>query len=155
MARRKLPYREGDWCLLPLPGGGSGLGLVARADGRGIALGYFFGPRLEQPPSVAEIEARRPEDAVLVGLFGDLGFLEGLWKVVHRPAGWDRTAWPLPAFARYDALDRSKASRIVYDEDTLRERGETPIALDEAARLPQDGLMGAGYVEIVLNRLLE
>ena len=32
MARRKLPYDEGDWAAVPLEGGGYALGLIARMD---------------------------------------------------------------------------------------------------------------------------
>ena len=56
MAKEKRRYEEGDWFAVPLQNGGYSLGLVARADGEGGVLGYFFGPRREQLPTKADTQ---------------------------------------------------------------------------------------------------
>ena len=41
MASKEATDGEGDWCAVPLQRAGYGLGLIARSDGKGRALGYF------------------------------------------------------------------------------------------------------------------
>lgn len=154
MPRRKLNYREGDWFALPLRDGGWALGLAARIDGRGAVIGYFFGPRLPTLPGEVATADRRPEDAVFVASFGDLGLLDGSWKVIchHRP--WEREAWPLPTFARQDVLSGAWTCVQYSDEDLTVPIREYACDDETARRLPEDGAWGAGAVERRLTGLL-
>ncbi len=154
MARRKLSYAEGDWVAVPLRSGGYAVGLVARADGRGGAVGYFFGPRLKTPPSPGSLDRLRPGDAILIEIFGDLGLMEGEWPVIGPHSKWIREHWPLPAFGRIDEF-AGTALRIEYDEVTLEEVGNKPISVQEASQLPRDGLAGSGDVEIRLTKMID
>jgi hypothetical protein len=52
---RKLPDSEGDGFAVPLRDGGYAIGVVARMDRKGSVLGYFFGPRYDEPPKLAEV----------------------------------------------------------------------------------------------------
>ena len=139
---------------MPLRDGGYALGIAARVDGKGGVIGYFFGPRYETPPTQEEIGNRRPGDAVFIANFGDLGFLEGTWKVVRSSENWDRSKWPMPSFVRVDCIS-GKAIRVEYSEDNLvHEVKNTPINQIRARRLPEDGMWGSGAVEIRLTKLL-
>jgi len=153
MARRKLTYREGDWFAVPLPGGGYGVGLVARMNRRGAVLGYFFGPRRESVPTSADVLNLSPKQAALIAQFGDLGLLDGSWPIVGREEEWDRENWPMPAFARIDEF-AGKAWRVEYSEDDLRWIRETPTTPDQVRRLPKDAAYGDEAVAIELSKLL-
>lgn len=150
MARRKLPYQEGD--LIKVPVGLSGkrgkaLGLIARADGKGLLLCYCY----LGDPDLTKLRAR---DADLVLQAGDLGLLKGVWNVLGPLPGFRRQDWPLPQFSRRDVV--SGVYRLIrYDEDTLEELDERHVSEKEAARHPQDGTSGYGAVQIKLEALAE
>lgn len=144
---RKLPYSPGDIIAVPLRDHGYALGVVARAEGKGIALGYFFGPRLETPevPPQGSLE---PNAAIKISRFGDLGLIREKWSIVGRVESWDPALWGVPAFCRNEEV------RVVYDDDSLTMSREERLDPEERRLLPQDGLEGAGFVEIKLTRLL-
>src|SRR5262245_33669660 len=123
--RRKRNYEIGDWFAVPLRSGGYASGLIARRSRRGVLLGYFFGPKTNHIPSLQELESLKPQAAVLVELFGDLGLLKGEWPILGRSKGWDLRDWPIPVFVRQD--DLSGVSQLVeYSEDGLQELRNTP-----------------------------
>jgi Immunity protein 26 len=152
MTPSRSPYSEGDVFGVPLNGGWA-LGVVARVAPEGrLLLGYFFGPkRAELPDEVPEL---RPEDAVSVQRFGDLGLIEGSWPVLGAHPGWRRQEWPMPAFRRTDDVSGA-VFRIDYDDDDpgeMLERRRVDPA--EVEGLSPDGLAGAGAVIRRLARLL-
>ena len=146
--------REGDWFAVPLRDGGYAACLIARANPGGVLLGYFFGPRRSRIPQLQDVSGLRPGDAALVGMFGDLGIIQGTWPLLGRLDGWQRRDWPTPVFVRYEELT-GRSFHVFYDDDdpnkVLREDQVPP---GEAEQAPKDGLMGAGYAEAVLTRLL-
>jgi Immunity protein 26 len=150
----KVKYREGDWFAVPLRDGGFAVGLIARANPGGVLLGYFFGPLRSEVPRLEDVAGLRPGDAVLVGKFGHLGIVQGKWPLLGRLDGWDRRDWPTPVFVRYEELT-GRSFRVFYDDDdpnrVLREEQAAP---GEAEQAPKDGLMGAGFAEGALSRLL-
>lgn len=145
---------EGDWFAVPLRDGGFALGVVARANPAGVLLGYFFGPRLQTTPSIDDVPCLRPEQAVLVGMFGHLGIQGGKWPLLGREPEWDRTTWPTPVFVRHEELTGRTLLIHYDDDDPSRVVDETPVPPGPAEQRPPDGLMGAGFVEIRLSRLL-
>jgi len=87
----KLPYREGTWFAVPLQEGGFAAGLVARTTSRGrVILCYFFGPRQESVPILAEVEGLQPSGAIRALRVGDLGLIQGDWPIVGQSAAWYR-----------------------------------------------------------------
>ena len=68
--------------------------------------------------------------------------------------GWNRRQWPTPVFVRYEELT-GRSFRVFYDDNdpnkVLREERVPP---GEAEQAPKDGLMGAGFAEAALSRLL-
>ena len=152
---RRLPYQEGDWFAVPLKSGGYAAGLVARASRKGrILLGYFFGPRRQEPPKVEDLLSLTSGDAVLADLFGDLSLIKEEWPVVGPTPGWDHSRWPMPVFGRVEEFG-GRAWRVeVPDGDPAAEPKVTPLSPKEARRLPEHHLLGAGAVEEILEDLL-
>ncbi|MBO0822458.1 MAG: hypothetical protein J2P27_01210 [Actinobacteria bacterium] len=150
----RVNYREGDWFAVPLRGVGFGVGLVARANPGGVLLGYFFGPLRFEVPRLEDVADLKPGNAVLIRKFGHLGIVQGKWPLLGRLDGWDRRDWPTPVFVRYEELT-GLSFRVFYDDDdpnrVLREEQVAPGSAEQA---PKDGLMGAGFAEGALTRLL-
>lgn len=150
----KTKYREGDWFAVPLREGGYAVGVVARANPQGVLLGYFFGPRREELPSLANVTGATKDDAVLVRKFADVGLQQGRWPILGRLEEWDRAAWPMPVFVRHEELT-GRSFKVFYDDDDpntfLREEPAPPGVAEHA---PKDGLMGAGFAEKVLTTAL-
>ena len=150
----KLNYVEGECFAVPLRDGGFAIGVVARANAAGVLLGYFFGPRRDVVPGIDAFAGLRPEDAILVRKVGDLGLTKGTWPVLGRLPSWDRLAWPVPVFVRYEELS-GRSFRVFYDDDDPgRVLREEPTSPGEGEQGPKDGLMGAGFAEKALTRLL-
>lgn len=147
----RVSYREGDWFAVPLREGGYATGIVARANRDGVLFGYFFGPRRDDVPVLADVEGLQPDDALVVGKFGHLGLKQGKWPILGHREGWDRNSWPMLALVRYEELT-GRSFRVFYDDDDpnrLVREEEIPPGLAEQA--PSDGLMGAGFVERMLT----
>ena len=150
-----LPYSEGDVFGVPLESGDWALGVVSRAaPGGSVLIGHFFGPRRDALPDLRDLPQLRPEDAVAVERFGDLGLCDGSWPVLGPAQGWRREAWPAPAFRRVDVVSGA-VRKIVYDDDDPAEViASERVAADEAEGLPNDGVMGAiGMSRLVDRRL--
>lgn len=149
-----MTYREGDWFAVPLRDGGFAVGLIARANPRGVLLGYFFGPPHAEVPELEDTVGLKPADAVLIRKFGHLGIVHGDWTVLGQLDDWDRRDWPTPVFVRYEELT-GRSFRVYYDDDDPnRVLHEEQVAPGEAEQGPKDGLMGAGFAEAALTRLL-
>jgi hypothetical protein len=150
----KVKYREGVWFAVPLRDGGFAVGLVARANPGGVLLGYFFGPLRSEVPALDDVAGLQPADAVLVRKFGHLGIVQGKWPLLGQLDGWDRRQWPTPVFVRYEELT-GRSFRVFYDDgDPSRVLREEQVASGEAEQAPKDGLIGAGFAETALSRLL-
>jgi hypothetical protein len=147
-------YAEGDWFAVPLRTGGFAVGIVARANPRSALLGYFFGPRRNEVPTMEDVERLAPSSAALICKFGHLGLRDGKWPIIGRAAAWDRQAWPTPTFARYEELSGRTYEVTYADDDPNRVIAERLITREAAQTLPEDGLAGAGFVEIRLTDLL-
>ncbi len=152
MKNSKREYPEGTWFAVPLRDGGFCRGLMARTDGEGRAFGYFFGPKMTTIEELANISGLHPSDAILVGRFGDLGLLNGEWKVIEKDAQFDRTAWPIPPFIRVDE-EANTAMKATFN-DNFEIISDEPCDPSLAKMFPKDSLMGYGFVEIKLTRLL-
>jgi len=150
-------YKEGDLFAVPLPDGGYAIGIVARAArkrNKGILLGYFFGSWRSEIPSIHELATLTPKDAVYVCRFGDLGLFNGTWSVIGQLPSWNKAAWPMPAFVRKQLIS-GKTLKVVYaDDDPARVVSEIETNSSAMAECPEDGLMGAQAVALVLNRKL-
>ncbi|MFQ3246376.1 MAG: hypothetical protein ACI9SP_003028 [Arenicella sp.] len=151
---KKINYSEGDCFSIPLREGGFGCGVVTRMDGNGIVFGYFFGPKVT---TVAEISGNDLgiEQSIFCGQFGDLGFLNREWEVIGRVPNWSREQWSMPLFLRFDD-NASTGCLSEYDEDSLKCIDEKKVQLSsiDIQNYPKDSVMGYGFVEIKLTKLL-
>jgi len=146
---------EGDWYAVPLKNGGYGVGLVARKGRRGALLGYFFGPRYEQVPTLDAVRGLHPDAALLRAIFGDLGIQLGKWPLLGRLDTWHREQWPLPEFGRIEDEARGVAWIANYESVDISENPrERRCSIEEARRLPEDGDWGYGAIQNVLTQKL-
>lgn len=83
-----MSYRVGDWFAVPLREAGFGAGLIARAHHDGVLLGYFFGPKRDDVPLLADLDSLTPNEAVTVRRFGHLALTRGSWPNLGQAAGW-------------------------------------------------------------------
>ncbi|HEX7658610.1 MAG TPA: immunity 26/phosphotriesterase HocA family protein [Pseudonocardiaceae bacterium] len=151
----KVKYREGDWFAVPLRDNGYAVGVVARANKDGILLGYFFGPRRLELPQLTDVRDMTKAQAILVGRFGDLHLIQGKWPILGRLHDWHRDDWPMPVFVRYEELT-GRSFRVYYDDDDPNNvPREEQIPPGVAEQGPKDRMMGAGFVERVLTKILQ
>jgi Immunity protein 26 len=150
---KRLRYREGSAFRIPLPHGGFARGVVARmAPGGRILLGYFFGPRMfSADTSPSDL---LPSEAILVGRFGDLHLIDGKWEIFGEIGGWNRADWPIPEFIHRDSLGVVPDKIVRYSDNDIGGLGTREHRPVIPTGLAEDGLMGAGFVEIRLSRLL-
>jgi hypothetical protein len=154
MARRKLPYKEGDWFSVPLRNGGFAVGLIARARRTGkILFGYFWGPKRDQLPKSEELQHLQPQEAVFMCRFGDLGLMNRKWEIIESSQVWQRGNWPMPPFVREDCIS-GKKKKIYYAEDDPGCEITKESCNQDCLLLPEDSLYGYGAVEIVLTEIL-
>jgi Immunity protein 26 len=143
--------REGTYFLLPVESGQFGVGLVTRAPRRGgVLLGYFFGPRRTTAPTREWLESRVPPQAVLVARFRDQALFRGEWKVLHTSDAFQREAWPVPAFHRFDGSITATPGattvtdwRIQYADDNLIMPADERPATGADLRLREDTVYDA------------
>ncbi len=156
--RKHIRYTEGQWFAVPLRDRGYALGIIVRGSykTRG-GLGYFFGPRYEEVPGERETWLKQPEDAILVGWFGDLGIIWGEWPLIPSTRPFRREEWPVPKFHRIDWGRPEKGWLVEYDQENDG-RGlpvrEVYCDAKDLLGLPEDGVYGYEAVEIVLTQLL-
>lgn len=100
----KAHYQEGQWFAVPLLDGGYTIGIVARASPKGVLARYFFGPRRDILPALADVSELTADDAVLVGRFGYLGLKQGAWPALGSLDGWRRDEWPMPVLFRQERM---------------------------------------------------
>jgi hypothetical protein len=151
---KKPRYEQGSLFAVPLPSGGFAIGLIARASRSGQLLGYFFGPRRTEVPGLELLEGLAESDAVLVAKVGHLGVKQGSWPLIGRLTSWRAGDWPMPVFVRHEELTGRSFMVFYDDQDPGRLKGERQIASGEVFEGPEDGLMGVGFAEGRLDRLL-
>ncbi|MGH9524763.1 MAG: immunity 26/phosphotriesterase HocA family protein [Terriglobales bacterium] len=147
----KVAYKEGDFIAVPLREGGWAAGRIARVGSGGILLGYFLGQQYDDEPTIASVLRFKSDDAVLIAMFGDLGLLNGSWKVIGASA-FKKSEWPVPKFCRRDVVS-GKSYLVTYDvSDVSKEIDLKPISIERG--VPEDGLFGYGAIELVLTKRL-
>jgi hypothetical protein len=150
----KVNCAEGTCFAVPLRTGGFAVGLVARASSDGPhVLAYFFGPKRDHVPTMAEVGELRAQAAAKVARTGDLHLLDGRWPVIGRLRDFHREDWPFPKFLRADEITRRAWAVEYADGDPGRAIAQTPIAFGTAG-LERDASLGAGAAELVLTKLL-
>jgi hypothetical protein len=151
---KKQKYREGSWVAVPLDPNGFAIGLVARKSRGGILIIYFFDKVFSKPPNLSELETFTPEDAVKVGQVGDLGILNGEWKVIGELPDWNRSLWRIPNFVRREEFS-GRIWLVTYSDDNPNlVLSEKRITEKDAAGLEKDSLWGYKSAEKKISKLL-
>ena len=128
----------------------AGQRVTLRMDGTQMAVISLDGTLLRTP----DVSGLRPADAVLVRKFGHLGITGGAWPLLGQLDTWQRQDWPTPVFIRYEERT-GRSFHVFYDDnDPNRVLREQQVAPGEAEQASKDGLMGAGFTESILTRLL-
>ena len=160
--RKLLPYKEGDLFCVPLRTNGYAIGIIARVANTGkILLGYFFGPKRIQISNQVDEEMckLRPEDAILIGLFGDLGIINKEWPIIGGFTNWNSNKWPMPPFSQIDPISGENKLYVIseYDLYTIEKVIKFSNNVDNSCLIayPDHCLMGYGAVEIRLTKLLQ
>ncbi|OYO30014.1 Imm26 family immunity protein [Janthinobacterium sp. PC23-8] len=151
---KSLPYREGSWFAVPLPGGGHAVGVVARRAPAGrIMLAYMFGPKRDALPSLAELDTLRPEQALRRLRTGDMALLNERWTMLGDSEHWQRDEWPMPSFIRRnESLQRAwRATYADFDPAKLDREESVPF---DTPGLESDSLYGYGATELLMSKLL-
>ena len=119
-----------------------------------VLLGYFFGPRRRRPPTAQELSSLSADRAVLIGRFGDLALAKGEWTLCSEPGHWaSREEWPMPFAYRTEEVT-GRHLREQYDANEPSRLASCEVVEFAPASVVRSGVMGAGYVEEVLNRIL-
>jgi hypothetical protein len=67
---------------------------------------------------------------------------------------WDSKQWAMPVFIRHEELT-GRTLRVIYDDaDPSHFVREEQVPPGQVEQGPEDDLMGAGFTEIRLTRLL-
>lgn len=128
--------------------------MAARVEpGGGAVLGYFFGPRLEEKPTIDQCRGLAAGNADLVKYHGYLGLLDGTWSVIGELPNWNRDEWPMVSTIRRDLLGFLPDILVHYDPDDPSKVVSEEVLTTELD-LPSDGLAGHKFVEEVLDRKL-
>lgn len=152
---------------MTLKGGGYALGIIVRGRYRTKGgLGYFFEPAHAEVPTVADTERLGPSDAIYVDWFGDLHIIDGRWPLIGEPSPlFERSRWPIPTFGRISlprpgekVCPEGIGVLVEYDQEDPGDQSSARDTLcrnSELVGLPEDGLSGAGAIEIILANLLK
>src|SRR5919112_132562 len=120
----------------------------------GVLLGYFFGPKRDNPPVLQELRDLRARDAVMVRLFGHLDIRNGIWPVIGRFPDWVRADWPVPPFVRRPSL--GPAMLVTRADDDPSKIVSAVAVRDESAlsgTVPE-GLIGSTLAANLLTKSL-
>lgn len=153
MSKVKINYSIGDIVGVPINGDPNKLArcVIARMDGSGGVFGYFFHPSQDIQAGLV------PKEAILVGLFGDLGIaIEKTWPIIGVVDNFNLGDWSIPELIRVDEKDKV-AFIVQRDEETLEIIDTKKVSLDNIniEDYHNDGAMGAGFVEQKLAMLID
>lgn len=99
---RAQALAPGDCLAIPLPNGGWGAAVVARAprakSSNSPSLVFFFGPQTASPRGLAALQSYCPEQAVMVDRVWAFWCGSHRWPVLGRLAPWLPEDWPIPRF---------------------------------------------------------
>ncbi|MDR1142110.1 MAG: immunity 26/phosphotriesterase HocA family protein [Planctomycetaceae bacterium] len=151
MAKRfKINYSEGDCFVLPLENGGYARGVIARLNGKGIVLSYFFLPKYRNIEEAVIDEYLIPNNSIYIQRHGDLGLIKSHWKIIGKIKSWCHDNWPIPTFGQADSIRKQWGELRYYSDDLQTCRGEK-VPVENIQNLPSDGLAGYGYMERALS----
>lgn len=151
-AKQRVKYAESDVFAVPLEQGGYGICVVARRRGP-IFLGYFFDPKYAEVPTL-ELMQLSPKCPILAAMCGDLDIIEGNWPKVGTIRPWSRAEWPIPLF-RSGSVVPGEVAAVTFSDKNLTDPILVPdVDHSELECLQQHSLLGSGFLEAYLSRLI-
>ncbi|MDR3108510.1 MAG: immunity 26/phosphotriesterase HocA family protein [Planctomycetaceae bacterium] len=155
----RIQYNEGDCFAFPLEGGGYARGIIARMNGKGKILAYYFLPRFDTLEKVVFENDLQAINAFYVGFSGDPGLRYQSWSVIGRVQPWDRKNWPMPVFGLVNTLsingkEFTTSQFRCYDEKTLQWVKTETVSVELASKLPRDGSAQNGWIESVMSKII-
>ena len=148
--QRKKPYQEGDWFLVPLKHGGSGLGRIARCAGSEV-IAFLFGGRHDSAPDTAYLEELRSDSAVDVVIIFDDGLTRGDWMILRQSGMWKREEWTPPPFSfECEGIPWCEL-REHPDGDPSQTYRSWRVSRSEARKYPHHATGGKATTEFVLD----
>lgn len=148
---KKLAIKSGDVFLVPVSPTGFGVGVLIRADGRGRAIGAFFGPRVKSATDVNPSDLQLGA-ALLVCRFGDHGLHTRRWPVIGSIPNWNNASWLVSRFSRRH--DNPDLCYVTEYDNALNAISERVLPVAEGKNLPDDAQYGSGVVEAKLTKSL-
>jgi Immunity protein 26 len=154
----KQQYEEGDCFKVNLPKNKSAIGLVARGNSKkGGMLAYFYLDEFVNENLDESIDNLKASDSIAIWKVGDLGMINGEWKVIGKRSKWDRNDFPMPKCVREDVFQPGWGWIVQYSEDDMLEStSETRIELKENMEdFIRDGILGYGLAEELLSDIVD
>jgi hypothetical protein len=141
--KRKIKVTPGSWIFVPLQKGKGVMGIITVFSPKGIAFGYFFGDlvRLEDCTS---IPTYKPEDAIFVLMFSDMGLRDGSWTLLNLVSSEKDFDFTLPKFEQ-PAPIRENGSIVTYGSDLLQ-----PLEIRNIFHRKSESTRLQGLVEVYL-----
>ena len=159
MRQKHIRYNEGQWFGVPLRKGGYAIGIIVRGSYKTKGgLGYFFGPKYLAIPDDKDTREKKPDEAILIAQFGDLGIINGSWPLIQNTRPFNKEEWPIPKFGTEISLLPGKGFIREYSHAETGEWilvGEKVVEISDIVGLPEDASLGGGAVEIRLTNLLD
>jgi hypothetical protein len=149
---KRLAIESGAVALVPLSPAGFAVCVVVRADGRGRAVGAFFGPKVGGALDVKASELRL-DSALLVCRFGDHGLHSHRWRVIGAIPKWDNAPWAVRRFSRHH--ENPGLCYVTEYDDSSNVIAERVLPAAEGRELPADAQYGSAVVEAKLSKLLQ
>jgi hypothetical protein len=149
---------EGTVVAIPVEPKGWVLGVYARVKkGRGsggVPFGYFFGKVFDQLPDKSVIESLKAKDAILQSKFGDLGLIQGRWKIIGECKPWIRIDWPVPdmMYASDEIFPYDQLIR--YDENNMSHEIFRENFPPGSLNLPKASMPGSRALEIIISMII-
>jgi len=144
----------GDWFAVPLPDGTWAAGRVVRKEAWAF-LGYYFGPRLRQQPTLADVKHFTAADAVNVDNADTYLVTTGFCPLLGGREDFDPTDWPVPAFGSYIYPSEHHYQCDIPDYSPLLGKPTCQIVpREEYLRFPRIGISYSGALINQLHKLL-
>ena len=149
---KTLAIEPGAIFLVPVAPARFATGVVIRADGRGRAVGAFFGPTVN---GASEVDASdlRLEKSALICRFGDHGLYTKRWPVIGQMPNWSDASWSVSRFARRH--DNPDLCYVTEYDASLNALSERVLPAEEGQALPDDAQYGSGIVEAKLANIMQ
>lgn len=149
---KKLAIKPGAIFLVPVAPARFATGVVIRADGRGRAVGAFFGPIVSGASDVDASEMRL-ETSALICRFGDHGLHTKRWPIIGQLPNWADAPWSVSKFVRRH--DNPALCYVTEYDESLNVLSERVLPAADGKALPDGAQYGSGVVEAKLAKLME